>query len=103
MSRWFWGCALLVVVLGVGVWGSQHTEVGSEALRLVREDFHNRTKMKNAFQVSSKPSAEYEDLSDGTFVKVKFTMKQTNCKRQKWMSPDCAPIMTSKVGAAPGA
>lgn len=96
VRRWWWVSALLVMVVEGDVSVDSLTDAGKEAVRLVREDFHKSIKTKKAFQVFSILSAGYKEHSEGTFVEVKLTMKQTNCKRHKWMNQDCAPIKTAK-------
>lgn len=91
MRQWWWVSALLVMVVEGHVSVDPLTDAGTEAVRLVREDFHKSIKIKKAFQVLAIVSTEYKEHSDGTFVEVKFTMKQTNCRKHKWMNQDCTP------------
>ncbi|KAG9472742.1 retinoic acid receptor responder protein 2-like isoform X2 [Eleutherodactylus coqui] len=90
--RWWISSLLVMAMMGIVSMDSL-TDLGKEAVRLVRKNFHETNKMKNAFQVSS---TVYEELSNETFVKVKFRMKQTNCKRREWKNPDCTPIKKIK-------
>ncbi|KAM3928024.1 retinoic acid receptor responder protein 2-like [Leptodactylus fuscus] len=90
MGSWWWISALLVMAMGADV------DVGKEAIRLVREDFHKNSNIREAFQLFSEKKTVYQEQSDGTFVKVKFTMKQMNCKNHNWMKPECTPIPRAK-------
>ncbi|XP_075683999.1 retinoic acid receptor responder protein 2-like isoform X2 [Rhinoderma darwinii] len=96
LRRWWWISTFLVMAVMGDVPVDSLTDAGTEAVRLVREDFHKDKNIKNAFQVSSILTEVYEENSGGTFVKVKFTMKPTSCQKHKWMSEDCTPITTVK-------
>ncbi|XP_040287353.1 retinoic acid receptor responder protein 2-like isoform X1 [Bufo bufo] len=99
MAGWWWIAVLLVMTSVSGrVPVDSLTDPQTDAVRLVREDFHKSNKVKNAFQVSSMLAAKQQENFDGkgTFVKVRFIMKQTNCQRREWMNRKCVPIMTAK-------
>ncbi|XP_073407314.1 retinoic acid receptor responder protein 2-like [Dendrobates tinctorius] len=96
LGRCWWFAALLVMAVGADVTVDSLTDAENEAVELVRKDFHTKNMKKHAFQVTRILSRVSQNLSELTFVKVKFTMKRTNCRNHKWMNEDCAPITRAK-------
>ncbi|XP_016051004.1 PREDICTED: retinoic acid receptor responder protein 2 isoform X2 [Miniopterus natalensis] len=81
---------LLALWLGtVGLGRAELTAAQHQGLQVALEEFHRHPRVQWAFQKTNVDSAMDMPSQVGTFVRLEFTLQQTDCWKKDWRKAEC--------------
>ncbi|XP_053322053.1 retinoic acid receptor responder protein 2 [Spea bombifrons] len=100
--RGLWGAvaavaAVLAMAVEAQIPEKELTSMQRRAVHSVMREFHARDYINNGFHATSFQRANQMEFPAGIFVRVEFTMKQTDCRKHQWMEPKCKTPKNPRV------